>query len=169
MLIKGNYNYYTSASGYISTPSSGTVKVDGSNQFLQIQFTQKLYTVTFTEAGLPPGSQWTVVLNGVSESSTNTTIIFMEPDGTYSFSTYSIALYGAFNPEPSSGRITVNGANASQSILFVPNTAGIASTAPPAIPFIPIGTAGGTGGTATYIITRKFGKSILSGLLRVFH
>ena len=168
-VVNGNYNYYTSASGYISTPSSGTVKVDGSNQFLQIQFTQKLYTVTFTEAGLPPGSQWTVVLNGVSESSTNTTIIFMEPDGTYSFSTYSIALYGAFNPEPSSGRITVNGANASQSILFVPNTAGIASTAPPAIPFIPIGTAGGTGGTATYIITRKFGKSILSGLLRVFH
>jgi len=165
--VNGNYQYNVGqVYGYSSAPSSGIVKLHGANQQLSVTFTQKKYSVTFSETGLPPGSQWTVVLNGVSESSTNSSIIFMEPDGIYNFSTYSITLYGAFNSQPSSGTVTVNNANATQSILFVPNASGIASTATPAIPMLPIGTAG-TGGAA-YVVTKKFGTQIIRSLKKVF-
>jgi hypothetical protein len=74
------------------------------------------YTVTFTESGLPSGTQWSVTLNGTTKSSTTNTITFSEPNGTYSF---TIATgNNIYAPNPSSGSFTVNGASVSESITF---------------------------------------------------
>lgn len=128
--VDGSYQYAVSAvEGYTASPQAGTVVVDGSNVNINVEFSQVKYSVTFTETGLPPGSPWTVVLNGTMQNSTNSTIVFMEPNGVYKFSVYSIELYGAFNATPSSGNVTVDNANASESILFTPNVNGIAHTA----------------------------------------
>jgi hypothetical protein len=42
-------------------------------------------SVTFTERGLPSGTNWSVTLNGTERSSTSQTITFAEPNGTYAY------------------------------------------------------------------------------------
>ncbi len=159
--VNGYYNFSVGdVAGYTGSPQQGEIHVNGENQQIDIVFVQKMYTVTFTETGLPPGSEWSVDLNGITHNSTNSTIVFTEPDGTYSFSVYSIVLYGAFVADPSNGTVTVSNANASQSVTFIPNASGIVSTASPALPIvIPLGTVGG-GLTATMFTRRIFGRRV---------
>ncbi|MGC8580705.1 MAG: DUF7619 domain-containing protein, partial [bacterium] len=115
----GTYSYSIgTASGYTASPSSGYIKVNGTNVNQEITFTQngtKLYTITFTESGLPSGTSWSVTLNGATESSTTNTITFTEPNGTYS---YSIGTVSGYTASPSSGYIKVNGTNVNQEITF---------------------------------------------------
>ncbi len=59
-------------SGYSVLPSSGTLTVS-SNISQEITFSQ-LKAVTFTETGLPAGASWSVTLNRVTKTSTNSTI-----------------------------------------------------------------------------------------------
>jgi len=101
---------------YTPTPSSGSISVGWSDIYININFT-KLYTVTFTESGLPSGTKWYVNLsNGQSYSGTGTTITFNEPNGSYS---YTIATVNKiYAPNPSSGTFTVNGANVNVAITF---------------------------------------------------
>ncbi|MCI4434872.1 MAG: S8/S53 family peptidase, partial [Thermoplasmata archaeon] len=72
---------------YTPTPSSGSISVGWSDIYININFAKKtLYTVTFTESGLPSGTMWYVNLsNGQSFSLTTNTITFNEPNGTYSY------------------------------------------------------------------------------------
>jgi hypothetical protein len=42
-------------------------------------------TVTFTESGLPAGTGWSVTVGSTTHSSTNTTILFQEGNGSYSY------------------------------------------------------------------------------------
>ncbi|MGC8630771.1 MAG: DUF7619 domain-containing protein, partial [Thermoplasmata archaeon] len=79
----------------------------------------KSYTITFTESGLPSGTSWSVTLNGSTESSTTNTITFTKPNGTYSYTIGSINNYTVY---PSSGTITVKGANLTLTITFTANT-----------------------------------------------
>ena len=76
------------------------------------------YTVTFTETGLPGGVPWTATLNGHTQSSRLTTIVFTGfTNGPYS---YSVGAVTGYSPSPSSGTVTVSGANAIQAITFTP-------------------------------------------------
>jgi hypothetical protein len=75
------------------------------------------YNITFVENGLPSGTNWSVTLNGTTLSSTSNTITFNEPNGTYS---YYIGSVSGYTVSPSSGSITVNGANVHQAITFTP-------------------------------------------------
>ena len=77
------------------------------------------YAVTFSESGLPSGTSWSVSLNGTAKSSTTTTMIFQEANGSYVFTVGSVSGYTA---NPSSSSVKVNGAAASQSITFTPST-----------------------------------------------
>jgi hypothetical protein len=43
------------------------------------------FNVTFTESGLPPGTMWSVTLNGSTNSSPTASIGFLEPNGTYPY------------------------------------------------------------------------------------
>ncbi len=69
------------------------------------------WKVTFSETGAPSGDQWSVKANGETLSaSAGTNIVFVEPNGTYSYSITAPSGYGA---SPSSGSVTVSGGSAS--------------------------------------------------------
>ncbi len=74
-----------------------------------------IFPAIFMESGLPPGTAWSATLNGMAHTSTSSTIIFEEGNGTYAFTVGSVAGYTA---SPSSGTVTVNGGGASVSITF---------------------------------------------------
>ena len=75
------------------------------------------YTVSFSESGLPAGTEWYVNLsNGVTYTSTSGTISIQEPNGSYSYSVASSNK--TFRPSPASGSFTVNGGSVSVSIKF---------------------------------------------------
>jgi YVTN family beta-propeller protein len=75
------------------------------------------YGVTFTETGLPPGTFWSLALNGVVETSSTSVITFIDPNGTYPYTVGSVTGYSAV---PGSGMVTVSGASANLSISFTP-------------------------------------------------
>jgi len=116
-LPNGTYSFTVSTGNkeYKPIPSSGSFTVNGASVSESITFSEVTYTVTFTESGLPSGTQWSVTLNGTTKSSTTNTISFTEPNGTYSFSISSI---NGYSVSPSSGSITVNGASVNQAITF---------------------------------------------------
>ena len=77
------------------------------------------YNVTFTETGLPSGTSWSVTLNGQTESSTTSTIVFTGlSNGTYS---YTVSSVSGYTLSPSSGSINIHGSNTSKSITFTHN------------------------------------------------
>ncbi|MGC9193669.1 MAG: hypothetical protein ACP5FQ_07240, partial [Thermoplasmata archaeon] len=69
--------------------------------------------VTFFESGLTSGTSWSVTLNGTTLSSTNSTITFHEPNGTYS---YTIAPISGYRGNMYSGSITIDGNAITESI-----------------------------------------------------
>jgi hypothetical protein len=74
--------------------------------------------ISFVESGLASGTHWSVNLGASTNSSTTTTLTFVEPNGKYAFSVGTIT---GFTASPSSGNVTLNGANATQSVLFTVN------------------------------------------------
>jgi hypothetical protein len=76
-----------------------------------------MYAVTFTESGLPLGTSWSATLNGTTLSSSTSSIIFDELNGTYAF---SVAPVSGYTPAPAGGSITVTGAPVIQTIVFSP-------------------------------------------------
>jgi hypothetical protein len=68
------------------------------------------WTVSFTAAGLPMFTTWTVVLDGVSHSSSGSTINFTATNGTHNFTVDPIAGYA---PNVSRGSFVMAGANRS--------------------------------------------------------
>ena len=132
-----------------SSPNSGNNGITYS--------TGTTYSVSFDETGLTSGIQWNVTLNGVSENSTTSVITFSDINGNY---TYTVAILSGFSSSPSSGTVTVNGANVAETITFT-QVAGT-SIAP-----INLGTAGdytilaktGISTTGTTSITGNIGVS----------
>jgi hypothetical protein len=73
------------------------------------------YAVTFTESGLPLGTNWSVDLNGTISSSVGTTIVFSEPAGSYGFTVSAVLGY---YPDPVSGTVTVSSKAVSEPVTF---------------------------------------------------
>ena len=118
-LASGSYSYVVTGNPgwYQSTlPYSGTVVVSGASVTEPtLVYSAETYTVTFTETGLPSGDSWSVTMNGVTMSSTGSTIVFTEVNGTYS---YKVSPISGCGESTSSGTVTVNGANVSVSITI---------------------------------------------------
>jgi hypothetical protein len=118
-LASGSYAYSIAGiSGWHQStlPSSGSVVVSGASVTEPtLRYTQETYTVTFIETGLPPSTLWSVTLNGVTESSTSSTITFTEPNGTYR---YTIGTEAGCGRSPTSGTVTVIGSGVSVSVKF---------------------------------------------------
>lgn len=117
----GTYSYSVLAvKGYVASPSSGSVVVNGSGfNFERITFTQAYhYTVTVNETGLPTGALWTLTFNGSVYNETTAHFTSSPlPNGTYA---YSVAAVPAFTAAPSSGSLTVNGKPTGVNITFTP-------------------------------------------------
>jgi hypothetical protein len=117
-VVSGSYAYAVSVAGYIAAPSSGTLVVSGAPANQAIGFTAAIagtYTITFTESGLAAGTSWAVTLNGILTSSTTAAIVFSLASGTYA---YTLGVVTDFMSAPSSGSVTLNGADGSQTITF---------------------------------------------------
>ena len=123
---------------YVTDAYSGMVSIISTTPISE-------YTVTFKESGLPTSTSWAVDLNGTLKSSTNSTISFLEPNGTYGFNVQPIAGYSV---TPQSGNVIVDNSNTSYSITFSPT-----STQPPVWAFV--------GAYANYSLTMVYkGTSI---------
>jgi len=89
-----------------------SLTVNGTDMEISITFHLVTYEIAFTETGLPSGTSWSITLNNVTRPSTNATIIFDEPNGSYS---YVISPIPGYRANIYSGTIIVNG-NKSYSI-----------------------------------------------------
>lgn len=115
-LTNGTYPYTisTNLSGYPATPSSGNLTIQGANETVYVVF-GAAYQVTFDEGGLPGGTNWSVTLGRESLTTSNASLSFLEPAGTYPF---SIAPVSGFARTPASGNVSVTTANVSETIDF---------------------------------------------------
>lgn len=75
------------------------------------------YPVTFSEIGLPSHTNWTVNLSGTSQTTNQSSMQFLEPNGSYSFTILSVP---GFTSIPTTGPINVTGAPTSRAVDFVP-------------------------------------------------
>jgi YVTN family beta-propeller protein len=119
----GTYPFFTgSFPNYSAKPSLGTVRVSGANTTVSVVY-YRTYTVTFRESGLPVDFEWNVTLNGTTENSTQPYATFEANNGTYPFVSYPSAqdfrTDSFYQPQPSSGNVTVDGSNVSVRIKFL--------------------------------------------------
>ena len=114
-----NVSYVLKAvSNFSATPSSGTFNVTSSNVLIDITYSSTTYGITFSENGLPStgsSTEWSVSFNGMNVYSNSSTISLTEPDGTYAYIIHSESV---FLPDPSSGRITIDGSSVNIPIQF---------------------------------------------------
>ncbi len=110
----GTYAFSVAAvTGYAISPSTGSLVVMSGPVDETIDFAA-LYTVSFTETGLPPATSWAVRLGGEEYSGRVTTIAATVVGGTYAFSIVAPANYSA---SPSTGSLDIS-ANYDEPIAF---------------------------------------------------
>jgi hypothetical protein len=164
-LPNGTYHYWVApvpGSFFTNGSSKGMFVVSGGPPSpLHVTFTSPpLYTVTFTETGLPVGTNWSVRVGGwggvpiyETLSSTTSNILFQLPNGTYHF---SIGLVLGFNtPTPASGSLVVTTSALTISVTFTPVVPGAFYPAA----FQENGLATGTHWWVGIIATHTFGHS----------
>jgi hypothetical protein len=89
----GTYRWaITPIAGY-STTWNGTTTVAGAGVAITVDFSEFTYAVTFSETGLAASTSWEVTIASVSESSTTSSIVFSEPNGTFAWTIGSVAGY----------------------------------------------------------------------------
>lgn len=103
--LSANGSYVFLTGGSFSNVHYGLLKV----------FQKSVNSITFTSSGLPSGTIWSVSVNGISESSSASTVTFYEPSGTY---TYQVGTTPNFASNVSSGSIIISGKELSQYIFI---------------------------------------------------
>ena len=151
----GSYSYtVSSVSGYSVSRASGSISVKGVAISTTVTFS-RLYSVTFTESGLPSGTSWFVTLNGSKQSSTSSTITFSETNGTY---TYTVGQVTGYNISSPSGNAKVSGTYLNITITYT-NTTSSKASGFTISPLEEYGAVGGMiaviGGAAGMIIKKK--------------
>ena len=112
----GTYNYVIgTVPGYNSSLKTGIIKINGSNITVNVTFYQIKYMIIFSESGLEPQTQWYVTVGNITHSSTNSTIIFYEPDGSH---VYEILPIPGYRTDVYSGTIVVNGTSLNISVKW---------------------------------------------------
>ena len=76
---------------------------------------EPLYAVSFSESGLPLGTDWSITLNSITKFSYNSVITFYEQNGSSTYIIHSIWGYRTANYV---GQITVNGNLINQTIVW---------------------------------------------------
>lgn len=104
--------------GYIATPASGNLAVNGSSS-TAIAFTRLpagVYTMTFTETVLTTGTPWSVAMNGTALSSNSSTIVFLFSNGTYPFVLNPVGPWYVLTL--GSGNITISGLDLTRTVDY---------------------------------------------------
>ncbi len=116
MMPNGTYSYTVSGNPhYKAIPSPGTALVDGANTVEPVKFVLGYFTATFTQTGLPSGSGWSVIINGISYGGSGSTLSVELPNGTYE---YTLVAPTGYTASSESGLIVVFGSPLSESVQF---------------------------------------------------
>src|SRR5208282_330853 len=113
----GTYSYSIASADqqYQSLPVTGSFTVAGAALAQSVEFQLVVYSVTFTESGLPEAGGWYANVTGqLSVYSTTATASLNLPNGTYN---YSIGT-GDMTFTATGGSLTINGGPASASVEF---------------------------------------------------
>jgi hypothetical protein len=103
----GTYDYTVATTDKEYMSVGGSFRVTGTLVPEPVTYALVMYAVVFKETGLPSGTTWYVnITGGQSHSSTGTTIIFFEPNGTY---VYTVGGVPKWTPPKGTGLVTVNG------------------------------------------------------------
>jgi hypothetical protein len=113
----GTYAVAASASGFRALLGIAPVQVAGSSVAINVVFTPVEFVATFSEAGLPAGTQWSVSLAGTLEATTGGSLTFSLANGSYAFNVGGVTGYTV---SPSTGTVTVRGTETSQQVTFAP-------------------------------------------------
>jgi thermopsin len=112
----GNFwqNYGTPADPYGVLPydNGGYILVGGDHFPLT---PSPLYRIVFRETGLPNGTAWSVDLNGYNQSSSASSMLFWEPNGTYAYTVGGVA---GFTVHGAVGGVLVSGKTVIRQIRF---------------------------------------------------
>ncbi len=73
------------------------------------------YKATFTESGLPSGTEWSIGIDGQTLTSTTTKIVAVLGNGTFPFTVSDVP---AYTSTPATGSITISGASVSRTLKF---------------------------------------------------
>lgn len=104
MLAYDPFNYEV----YVSNYGSFSISV--------VNTVIKYYSVVFTETNLPPHTDWAVKMSGTIVSSSNSSIMFMEQNGTYDYTI--ISSNNSWFPFPMSGKLTIISSPLSENVTF---------------------------------------------------
>ena len=108
--------YSTGDHEYAPSHYQASVPVAGATVLVIVPFSLVTFTVTIVESGLPPGTNWSITINGSTDwNSSGAPIMVVEPNGTFSFNIGSVSGYSAM---PVSGSLTVQGEDATGSVLY---------------------------------------------------
>jgi hypothetical protein len=114
--FNGTYPFHvTPIAGWAASPWSGNFSVFGRAAVVNIAWSRVTYPVTFTETGLPGGSQWQVILGGTGVNGKTASLQVDEPNGTYSFTVSGPTGYEA---TPGTGSVSVTAAARSIAISW---------------------------------------------------
>jgi hypothetical protein len=118
----GTYTFYVEPIyAYVANVSSGPCQVQGQNVTVPLTFSPApTYAVNFTESGLAPGTNWSVVLGlpnatQLTKSSVGTVITFEIPNGSYSGTPAAVG----YETSPSTDYFSVSGANQTIPVPFI--------------------------------------------------
>ncbi len=106
------YTYATNDKTYAPAYTAGTLTVNGAAAAETDSFAIVTYALTFSETGLPVHTVWTVTVGAATESTSGTSLVLQEPNGTYGYAV-ATADGGSF-PDA----VTVNGAAVSIPTAF---------------------------------------------------
>ena len=106
-VANGTYGWTVLPSaGWTATPVSGSISVQGMGATLPIAFSRWHSNVTFSTAGLPTGTSWTLVFNATRYTLQNSSFSFREPNGSYP---YSVEPPPGYSVAPTHGWANVSG------------------------------------------------------------
>jgi len=116
-LPNGSYRFSFSTGDpeYAPAVPYRNVTVNGSLSPLSITFVIRTFSVVFIQSSLPKGTLWSVMLNGTTRSSTNSSLIFLVPAGNYSVYIFNLSGYEVL---VSSFYVVVNGSSVIENITF---------------------------------------------------
>lgn len=121
-------NYWADWHTYLPSGSLAPYPIGDDNfDYYPIGGPEGTVAVYFTETGLLSGTAWSVTLNGATESTTNSQLVFYILPGSYSFTSGSVT---GFTVSPGSGTVTASGASVNEDVTYtaVPTTVTVTLT-----------------------------------------
>jgi len=104
-LPNGTFEYSVATPAKQYAAPSNAFTVAGAALWVPVTFRLVVYAVTFIETGLSPGTLWSIVVAGVVQNTSGTTLVFPEANGTYSF---TVPWVTGYSMSPVNGSVTVD-------------------------------------------------------------